>query len=43
MQFEMDNSFKDITNIKVIGVGGGGGTLSTVWSKCRLTALSLLP
>ena len=25
MQFEMDNSFKDITNIKVIGVGGGGG------------------
>ncbi|MBQ5996021.1 MAG: cell division protein FtsZ [Clostridia bacterium] len=25
MQFEMDNSFKDVTNIKVIGVGGGGG------------------
>ena len=25
MQFEVDNSFKDVTNIKVIGVGGGGG------------------
>lgn len=25
MQFEMDNNFKDVTNIKVIGVGGGGG------------------
>lgn len=25
MAFEMDNSFKDVTNIKVIGVGGGGG------------------
>ena len=25
MQFEMEKSFKDITNIKVIGVGGGGG------------------
>jgi len=25
MQFEMDNTAKEITNIKVIGVGGGGG------------------
>ena len=25
MDFEMDNEFNDVTNIKVIGVGGGGG------------------
>ncbi|MBE6827740.1 MAG: cell division protein FtsZ [Ruminococcaceae bacterium] len=25
MQFEVDNTYKDVTNIKVIGVGGGGG------------------
>ena len=25
MQFEMDNSYQEVTNIKVIGVGGGGG------------------
>ena len=25
MAYEMDNEFQDVTNIKVIGVGGGGG------------------
>ena len=32
MPFELDNDFENIVQIKVIGVGGGGGTPLTGWS-----------
>ena len=31
MNFEISNDFEDVTQIKVIGVGGGAATQSTVW------------
>ena len=42
MQFEMDNSFKDITNIKVIGVGGGGGNAINRMVEMQIDGVELI-
>ena len=42
MQFEMDNSFKDITNIKVIGVGGGGGNAINSMVEMQIDGVELI-
>ena len=41
MDFEMDNEFNDVTNIKVIGVGGAAEMLSTVWQTMISAEFSL--
>ena len=42
MAFEIDNRYEDITNIKVIGVGGGGGNAIDRMSKAGITGVELI-
>ena len=42
MAFEIDNRYEDITNIKVIGVGGGGGNAIDRMSKSGITGVELI-
>ncbi|MEG0546445.1 MAG: cell division protein FtsZ [Oscillospiraceae bacterium] len=42
MAFEMDNEFKDVTNIKVIGVGGGGGNAVNRMVQAGLAGVELI-
>ena len=41
MAYEMDNEFQDVTNIKVIGVGGGGGNAVNRMVQAGLTQLDV--
>ncbi len=42
MQFEIDNSYKDVTNIKVIGVGGGGGNAINRMAEMQIDGIELI-
>lgn len=42
MVFEMDNEFTDVTNIKVIGIGGGGGNAVNNMAKCDFGRVQLI-
>ena len=42
MAFEIDNQYQDITNIKVIGVGGGGGNAIDRMAKAGISGVELI-
>ncbi|MGN0538543.1 MAG: cell division protein FtsZ [Candidatus Fimenecus sp.] len=42
MAFEIDNQYQDITNIKVIGVGGGGGNAIDRMAKAGIGGVELI-
>ena len=42
MAFEIDNRYEDITNIKVIGVGGGGGNAINRMAKAGINGVELI-
>lgn len=42
MAFEIDNQYEDITNIKVIGVGGGGGNAINRMGKAGINGVHLI-
>ena len=42
MAFEIDNQYQDITNIKVIGVGGGGGNAIDRIAKAGISGVELI-
>ena len=42
MAYEMDNEFEDVTNIKVIGVGGGGGNAVNRMVQAGLTGIEMI-
>ncbi len=42
MAFEIDNQYQDIANIKVIGVGGGGGNAIDRMAKSGITGVELV-
>ena len=41
MAFEIDNQYQDIANIKVIGVGGGGGNAVDRMAKAGITGVEI--
>ena len=41
MAFEIDNQYQDIANIKVIGVGGGGGNAIDRMAKSGISGVEL--
>ena len=42
MAFEIDNQYQDIANIKVIGVGGGGGNAIDRMAKAGVSGVELI-
>jgi cell division protein FtsZ len=42
MAFEIDNRYEDITKIKVIGVGGGGGNAINRMAKAGINGVDLI-
>ena len=42
MAFEIDNQYQDIANIKVIGVGGGGGNAVDRMAKAGISGVELI-
>ena len=42
MAFEIDNQYQDIANIKVIGVGGGGGNAVDRMAKAGVSGVELI-
>lgn len=42
MAYEMDNEFQDVTNIKVIGVGGGGGNAVNRMVQAGVSGIELI-
>ena len=42
MAFEIDNQYQDIANIKVIGVGGGGGNAVDRMAKVGISGVELI-
>lgn len=42
MAFEIDNQYQDITNIRVIGVGGGGGNAIDRMAKAGISGVELV-
>ena len=42
MAFEIDNQYQDIANIKVIGVGGGGGNAVDRMAKAGISGVALI-
>lgn len=42
MAFEIDNQYEDVTNIKVIGVGGGGGNAVDRMAKAGIGGVELI-
>ena len=42
MAYEIDNEFEDVTNIKVIGVGGGGGNAVNRMVQAGLTGIEMI-
>ena len=42
MAYELDNEFQDVTNIKVIGVGGGGGNAINRMAQAGISGVELI-